>query len=252
MGKHLVVLGGAGLLGNAICLSAAQAGHQVVVADFDESRAERICRQIIQSGNESSFCKFDVTSSSSILRLIEHSTASFGQISAVVNSTYLRGRGYGRKLSKMRVEDFCETISLQLGSLFLVYQAFSDYFVSVGGGSLVSIGSIYGAVAPRFSIYEGTEMSLPVEYAVTKSGLRQLNKYYAQCFKKQSVRFNIVSPGGILDGQPDCFLKAYGDYCGSKGMLDPEDVVAAVLYLVSSESRFVTGQELFVDDGFSL
>jgi len=95
-------------------------------------------------------------------------------------------------------------------------------------------------------------MTMPVEYAATKAALRQLNNYYAQFFKKKGLRFNIVSPGGILDGQPLRFVNAYEEFCGTKGMLEPDDIVPAVLYLASPEARFVTGQELIVDDGFSL
>ena len=252
MTSNIIVLGGAGLLGSAISRSAALAGHHVLIADYDEGKADYLSRQILDSGGNASFCKCDVSSPESVNHLIDYSVSLFGRIDSVVNSTYLKGRNYGRQLSEVCVDDFCQTISLQLGSTFLLYQSFSRYFCSLGGGSFVSIGSIYGSIAPRFSVYEGTEMTTPVEYAVTKSALRQLSKYYAQRYKKQFVRFNIVSPGGILDGQPAEFLQAYGDFAGTKGMLDPDDVVAAVLYLVSPEARFVTGQELVVDDGFSL
>lgn len=249
---HTIILGGAGLLGKAISFAAAKAGYHVVVADFDETRAGTISRQIVQDGYQSSSICCDVSSSDSILRLINSAVEQNGRIDAVVNSTYLKGRGYGSKLSDVCVADFCETISLQMGSVFAVCQSFSEYFTSVGGGAIINIGSIYGAMAPRFSIYEGTDMTTPVEYVVTKSALRQLNKYFAQYYKKQSVRCNLVSPGGILDRQPSSFLDLYGEHSGAKGMLDPEDIVAAVMYFISPAAQYVTGQEIFVDDGFSL
>ena len=252
MTDHVVILGGAGLIGQAISLAAASVGYHVVVADFDESRAEDISRQIVKGGHQSSFACCDVSSPESISMLISSLVERNGRINAVVNSTYLKGKRYGAKLPDVSVADFCETVSLQLGSLFSVYQAFSQYFSCVGGGSIVTIGSIYGSIAPRFSIYEGTDMTTPVEYAATKSALRQLNKYFAQYYKKQSVRCNLVSPGGIYDHQPDTFTSAYGKYAGAKGMLNPEDIVAAVIYFISSSAQFVTGQEIFVDDGFSL
>ena len=252
MASNLVILGGAGLLGTAISRAAAKAGHQVVLADFDDNRGKRICQELSQSGLQASFFKCDVTSFDSILQLIDSSSAKYGQIDCVVNSTYLKGKGYGRRLPEVSVEDFCETISLQLGSLFRIYQAFSEYFVSAGGGSVISIGSIYGSLSPRFSLYANTEMTMPVEYAATKAALRHLNSYYAQFFKKKAVRFNIVSPGGIFNGQPSSFVNAYEEFSGTKGMLEPDDIVPAILYLASPQAQFITGQELIVDDGFSL
>lgn len=252
MSYHLVVIGGAGLLGSEISSKAASLGNKVVIADFNSLAGEKLAAQILDTGNKACFFQCDVSSPASIERLIHFAEQKFGKIDAVVNAAYLKGNGYGSKLPDVALEDFKETISLQLGSVFAVCQAFSSYFCVNGGGSVVNIGSIYGFLTPRFFIYDGTNMTSPIEYSVTKSALRQLNKYFAQFYKKQSVRFNIVSPGGILDGQPSEFLNSYNELCGSKGMLEPFDVVGAVLFLISDSSMYMTGQEIVVDDGFSL
>ena len=66
------------------------------------------------------------------------------------------------------------------------------------------------------------------------------------------MRFNAISLGGIEDGQPASFLKAYKRFCLNKGMLDRADVSGTVIYLLSGLSRFVNGQNVVVDDGFTL
>ena len=66
------------------------------------------------------------------------------------------------------------------------------------------------------------------------------------------MRINSISPGGILDGQPKEFLKNYEASCNSKGMLDSRDLLGALIFLLSDESQFMTGQNLIVDDGWSL
>jgi len=69
---------------------------------------------------------------------------------------------------------------------------------------------------------------------------------------QNTIRVNCVSPGGILDDQPETFLKEYKKTCNDKGMLDAEDVVGAFIFLLSDLSRYVTGQNIVVDDGWSL
>ena len=65
-------------------------------------------------------------------------------------------------------------------------------------------------------------------------------------------RVNLVSPGGILDKQPDSFLQAYQHKTLGKGMLDPTDVTGAIAFLLSDHARFINGQNIVVDDGFTL
>ncbi len=93
---------------------------------------------------------------------------------------------------------------------------------------------------------------MPVEYAAIKSAIQHLNKYVVSYVNDSRFRINCVSPGGIFDHQPEAFLKAYKDKTHGAGMLDVEEVVGSVLFLLSEQSRYVTGQNIIVDDGFSL
>jgi NAD(P)-dependent dehydrogenase (short-subunit alcohol dehydrogenase family) len=120
------------------------------------------------------------------------------------------------------------------------------------GGNIVNLSSVYGIIAPRFELYEGTDLSMPVEYAAIKSGLIHLTRYFARRLRGTGIRVNALSPGGILDKQDRRFLGRYRRYCLSKGMLDASDVSGALLFLLSDASRYVSGQNLIVDDGFTL
>ena len=83
-------------------------------------------------------------------------------------------------------------------------------------------------------------------------GIIAIMHYLAKYCKRRNIRVNCISPGGILDNQPESFLKKYRSSCTSKGMLDPEDLVGALLYLLSDQSRYVNGHNIIVDDGWSL
>lgn len=250
--KIVVVTGGAGLLGRKFCRAIAEAQATVVVADIEQDAADVAAAELATTGYVAVGASLDITSKASIDQLIDGLHNRFGRIDAVVNNAYPRNKRYGRRLEDVEYEDFCENVSLHLGGYFLTSQRFALYFKANGGGNIINMASIYGVIAPRFDIYEEMPMTMPVEYAGIKSGVIHLSKYFAQYFKKNGIRCNVLSPGGILDGQPDQFIRAYEKYCGGKGMLAPDDITGALLFLLSDHSRYMTGQNLIVDDAFTL
>jgi NAD(P)-dependent dehydrogenase (short-subunit alcohol dehydrogenase family) len=143
-------------------------------------------------------------------------------------------------------------VSLHLGGYFLVAQQFGLFFRKHQKGNIVNMASIYGVMAPRFDIYSQTHMTMPVEYAAIKSAVIHLTRYFAQYFKNDSIRVNSLSPGGVLDQQPESFLKNYRAFCTSKGMLEGADISSVLLFLLSDASKYITGQNIVVDDGFSI
>ncbi|HET8709954.1 MAG TPA: oxidoreductase, partial [Spongiibacteraceae bacterium] len=194
----------------------------------------------------------DITDTASVENLIAALHASYGCIDAVVNNAYPRNERWGKKLEDVTYADFCENVDLHLGGYFLVAQKFALYFRANGGGNIVNMASIYGSQAPRFDIYADTEMTMPVEYAAIKAAIIQLTRYFAQYFKTDGIRCNSLSPGGIFDRQPEVFLEKYARHCGNKGMLDPDDIIGTLLFLLSDASKYMNGQNLTVDDGFCL
>jgi len=125
-------------------------------------------------------------------------------------------------------------------------------FLKHGGGNLVHISSIQGVTTPKFDQYEGTQMNSPIEYSAIKSGVIAVTKYLAKYYKNRNIRVNCLSPGGIQDGQPEIFLENYAKNCNSKGMLDSDDLTGALIFLLSDSSQFINGQNIIVDDGWTL
>ena len=174
-------------------------------------------------------------------------------IDGAVNCTYPRTKNYGAKFFDVTLDSFNENLNVHLGSAFLFSQQCASYFVkNKQSFSLVNISSIYGVIAPRFGVYDDTKMTMPIEYAAIKSALIHLNKYIASYINDSHFRVNSVSPGGILDGQPEMFLKAYRKYTHGAGMLSVNEITGSIIYLLSEQSKYVTGQNIIVDDGFSL
>ena len=184
--------------------------------------------------------------------IISYLDKKYGKIDALVNNAYPRNSNYGKHFFDVSHKDFVENLGLNLGGYFTTSQVFSKYFKRQGYGNIVNISSIYGVIAPKFYLYKDTSMTMPVEYSVIKSGLIHLTKYMAKYFKGMNIRVNTISPGGILDNQPESFLNKYNDSCSTVGMLDKKDLNGTLVYLLSDMSKYVNGQNIIIDDGFIL
>lgn len=249
-GKTIIVAGAAGRLGREVVTAALQAGANVVGIDRNVDAIE----DLIATPNDRFRAHVGDIKEVEALRGWLTSTAAFyGSVDGAVNATYPRGATYGDMFFDVTLSSFNENVGLHLGSYFLFMQQCAKYAVERGDTfSLVSFSSIYGSIAPRFDIYEGTSMTMPVEYAAIKSGIEHLTRYVNAVAKGSRFRANCVSPGGIQAGQPKSFVDNYQKYSRTKGMLSPKDISGAVLFLLSDSSEFVVGQNIVVDDGFSL
>jgi NAD(P)-dependent dehydrogenase (short-subunit alcohol dehydrogenase family) len=251
-GKRIAIVGAAGAIGSRIAQGARAAGARLLLVDRSEQLLAKLGGPLTRS-EDVAFCECDITSPASVANVFDEGVARLGGLDGAVNSAYPRNARYGRPLLEVTYEDFCENVSLHLGGYFLFMQECLRFSTSRRTPfALVNLSSIYGVMAPRFEVYEGTSMTMPVEYAAIKAGLQHVTRYANAFAKGTGFRANCVSPGGILAGQDARFLAAYNRHCRSKGMLDAQDVVPAVLFLLSDESQFVSGQNLIVDDGFSL
>lgn len=239
-GKVIVITGGAGLLGRSFCEAVRQAGGTVVIADLKAPAGTL------------DFERVDINDAASLDALLAAVQRRHGRVDALVNNAYPRNAAYGRKFEDVTRADFCDNVSLHLGGYFLASQKFIAAFRRQGHGNIVNLASVYGSLAPRFGVYAATKMTMPVEYAVIKAGVLQLTRYLARYLAGDNIRVNAISPGGIADRQPAEFQEAYRAFCLNKGMLDPSDVCGALVFLLSDASRFMNGQNLVVDDGFSL
>jgi len=249
--QKILVAGAGGLLGAKIVKDALKQGAQVIAADINvELMSEKLIAQDVSIvSSELELVKLDVTSESDMKAFF----AGRNDITGAVNSTYPRNKTYGAHFFDVSLDSFNENLSLHLGSAFLFTQQCAAYFKNNQTPfSLVNISSIYGVVAPKFDIYDNTPMTMPVEYAAIKSAILHLSKYSSAYVNDSRFRINCVSPGGIFDHQPDTFLEAYQSNTHGAGMLDVEEVIGSVLFLLSEQSKFVTGQNIIVDDGFSL
>jgi NAD(P)-dependent dehydrogenase (short-subunit alcohol dehydrogenase family) len=254
-GRTVVITGGAGLIGRGFVRAVAENGGVAIIADIDETSGNKVRSELAtESGvDKIEFIKVDITSRESIQTMIGSILERHQTVDALVNNAYPRNKNYGRKFEDVTYEDFCENVNLHLGGYFLMSQQVSRVMVKQKSGVIVNIASIYGFMAPRFDLYEDANFTSPIEYSAIKGGLLSLTRYLASYLGEHGIRVNAISPGGVYDNQPESFVTRYcrKTLTGNR-MAEPDDLSGALAFLLSDASRYITGQNIVVDGGWSI
>jgi NAD(P)-dependent dehydrogenase (short-subunit alcohol dehydrogenase family) len=238
--KIIIVVGGDGMLGKEFVKQIGENGGIAINADINqESNLEK--------------CTFncDITDEKSISFLIDSVLKKWNRIDGWVNSAYPRTEDWGKKIDTIAFDSWKKNIDMHLNGYFFASKLAIDAMLPKKQGSLINIASIYGVVGPDFTVYEGTEMTMPVAYSAIKGGLINLTKYLASYYGKFGIRINAVSPGGIFDNQPVSFVENYNKKVPLKRMGTPQDIAPAVIYLLSDSASYVTGHNLIIDGGWT-
>lgn len=149
---------------------------------------------------------------------------------------------------------FMPTISVNLYGTFLASQVFGGAMVKEGRGSIINIGSLYASVSPNAALYDHIDIDPPFikppAYAASKAGVLSLTKYLATHWGYSGVRVNALSPGGVLGGQDEEFIRKFTARVPLGRMAEPSDLVGPLIFLASDASSYVTGINLPVEGGF--
>ena len=155
----------------------------------------------------------------------------------------------------MPSDAFGATVDVNLTGTFHAIQVFGPAMRDAGRGSIVNIGSVYASVAPDPRLYDhlpGDPPFLkPPAYGASKAGVLSLTRYFARLWGPHGVRVNALSPGGVAGGQDEEFVRRYCARVPMRRMAEPHDLQGPLLFLSSDASRYVNGQELRVDGGFT-
>tara|TARA_B100000780_G_scaffold263367_1_gene217206 strand:- start:5272 stop:6030 length:759 start_codon:yes stop_codon:yes gene_type:complete len=251
---NIILIGASGRIGSELAIYLLKMGYDLALGDIDTKFIKSKLDALPEFTDRKVFIQdLDMCSEEQYKEWINDANSYFGRIDGAINCSYPRGKNYGAKLENVSLDDFNNNVSLHLGSYFNFLNITSSFMkINLLEGSIVCTSSIYGHIAPKFSVYDDTDMTMPVEYAAVKSSINHLIRYFASYYSGKGLRFNAVSPGGILDNQPNNFIKAYANESINKGLLDSKDVIPLLEFMISSKSKYINGQIITVDDGFSL
>lgn len=238
--KIIIVTGGNGLLGREIIKKLSLEGAVCLNVDINHETAADL-----------STIRCDITDQESINNCVDLITAKFGRIDGLVNNAYPRTKDWGAKFENIEYGSWKLNIDWQLNSYFYFAQQVSKQMKLQKSGSIVNMSSVYGIVGPDFTVYDGTEMTMPAAYSAIKGGIVNFSRYLASYLGPDGVRVNTVSPGGIFDNQNTVFVDNYNKKVPMRRMGLPEDISPSVAFLLSDEAGYITGQNLAVDGGWT-
>lgn len=250
-GKVVIVAGGAGYLGGAVCRGMVKQGASVVVADLDLERAEQLVKNLNAMENTAQCLahSLDLREETSIDALIGRVCTDLGRLDVLVNAIYAP---HGPDSDEITPQYFTESLGSNVtGGFVLARQAKTKM---TNGGSVIFFSSMYGRVAPDPRVYEKPMLPNPIEYGVAKAGIEQMIRYLAVSWAPEGIRVNGVSPGAfpnpmIQKAHPD-FVKRLANKVPMGRIGKAEEIVGAVVFLASDTASYVTGQIIVVDGGW--
>jgi NAD(P)-dependent dehydrogenase (short-subunit alcohol dehydrogenase family) len=224
-----------------------------VLADIDIIAAEKLEEELrdVYGVSVTAF-PLDISSEDSVNKLVDELSKQTIKVDGLVNNAYPRNITYGTIFENITMDSWRENIDMHLNGYFNVSQKIARVMMQQRQGNIVNITSIYGMLGPDFSIYEGTTMTMPAEYAAIKGAIINFTRYLATYLAAYNIRVNCLSPGGIFNEQPASFVEKYKQRTPMGRMGNPEDIAGGVLFLLSNLSSYMTGQNLVIDGGWSV
>jgi NAD(P)-dependent dehydrogenase (short-subunit alcohol dehydrogenase family) len=238
--KIVIITGGSGLLGQEMIADVRRKGGIAINADLN-----------VETNLDIGEINIDITNDESIQKGIDLILFRFKRIDGLVNNAYPRTVDWGLKFEDVDSESWRKNIDMQLNSTFVFCQKVLKVMLTQKEGAIVNIASIYGVVGNDFTIYEEYGGTSPAAYSAIKGGVINFSRYLASYFGRNGIRVNCVSPGGIFDNQHPSFISRYENKVPMKRLGRPDDIAPAVTFLLSEEAKYITGQNLIVDGGWT-
>ena len=234
----------------------------MIVADIDLAAAQTQAASITADGWVAKASYLDVTNSASIHALVESCLSDFGSLDVLVNNAALDPKFEPQHLhapadnafETYPLQAWQESLQVNLTGLFLMSQAAVIPMLAQKHGVIINICSTYGLVGPDQRLYDlpaKPRKFKPADYTVTKAGVLGFTRYLAAYYAGRNIRVNALSPGGVYNAHEDDFVKNYAAHTILGRMADLDEMNAAILFLASDASSYMTGANLIVDGGWT-
>lgn len=242
---HILITGGSGKVGSAIVEAFLEKNIKVTNVSKSGSMPK-----IKNKLDKNLFCvKLDVTDEKSFSRFMDKLIFSRGIVTSLINCCSYRPMIKGFEDD---IENWKKSILDNSLALFVPSRICAKHMAkNQTEGSIITISSIYGLVAPQFGIYEGFDFISEPDYSYNKHASIGFTKYLASYYAKDGIRANVIAPGGFKINQPEAFLQRYNDVVPQKRMAYSSDIKGLVTFLASNESRYITGTVIPLDGGWT-
>ena len=239
-GRVALITGAAQGIGKSIALLLAQNGANIVVSDINLERAEETAREIESIGSKAMAVKVDVANLKEVEQMVEAVLEKFGKIDILVNNA---GITRDKLILRMTEEDWDTVLNVNLKGTFNCTKVVVRHMAKQRSGKIVSIASVVGEMGNAGQ----------ANYSASKAGVIGLTKTIAREFAQRRINVNAIAPGYIetpmTEILPEKVKEELKSLIPMERLGKPEDVAEAVLFLVSEESNYITGQVLNVNGG---
>lgn len=245
--RVIIITGGAKGIGKVYSQRLAEAGARVVVADIDGEANETLAKSINGSGGQALPRATDVSSPESTQAMADSAIKAFGRIDGLVNNASLMSVLARRSWFEIPVEEWDRVMAVNLRGIFLCCRAVYPQMKKQGGGKIVNISSS--------RVWEGTPNRL--HYTTSKAGVVGLTRALAREVGDDNIAVNSISPGFTLSetqvaNSSNAYVANKTSALSHKSLKRdqvPDDLVGALLFLLSDMSNYITGQTINIDGG---
>jgi NAD(P)-dependent dehydrogenase (short-subunit alcohol dehydrogenase family) len=240
-GKVALITGAARGMGEAHARAMAREGAKVAIADIAREAGERLAAELRSSGAQASYHDHDVTDPGAWRDVADAVQRAHGPINVLVSNAGVQMRSFGIEADD---DEWTKVTAVNQQGVFLGMRAVIPSMAKNGGGSIVNIASVAALV--------GLPGSLP--YQASKSAVLGLTRGAAAAYGRQGIRVNAICPGLIVTAMTESAATDAVETMKAQIPLrregEPEEISAAVVFLASDESSYITGVALPVDGGF--
>jgi NAD(P)-dependent dehydrogenase (short-subunit alcohol dehydrogenase family) len=262
-GRVAIITGGAGLLGVKHAEAIAEMGGIPVLLDLDGEKAQAYARAMTAAyGVQSLGLCSDITQPEPIMAALSKTLDAFRRVDILINNAANNpkvegdmGSQHWSRLESFPLDVWNQDLAVGLTGAFLCSQIIGSEMARRGKGVILNIASDLAVIAPDQRIYRQAGLSeeqqpvKPVSYSVVKAGLLGLTRYLATYWADKGVRVNALSPGGVYNRQDEAFVQRLTNLIPLQRMADQDEYKAAIVFLVSDASAYMTGANLIVNGG---
>jgi NAD(P)-dependent dehydrogenase (short-subunit alcohol dehydrogenase family) len=251
-GKKALVTGGASGIGKACAIAMAQAGADVAIVDLNEIAARETVETIRALGRASVFVRCDVSDVLQVDDMVSEVVGSLGRLDLAFNNAGIAVHKPGLSTEEDALVAWERTIAVNLTGTFYCCRAEARHMIQQRFGKIVNTASMCGSIVAHV----GAMDTGVTPYCVSKAAVKHLTKALAAEWAEYNVYVNSISPGyvttALISGKPTDATELDNMATPLRRPGRPEEIVGAVLYLVSDASSFTTGCDLVVDGGYTV
>ena len=249
--KVVVVTGGAGYLGEAICEGLAESGANIAIVSSNPKKGRVLTDSLVKKYGVKVWAGLmDISRPSSIKKGFAEVVKKFDRIDVLINNAYFGASG---RLEEISDNDWQEGIEGTINGVFRCTQGVLPYFTS--GGVIINMASMYGLVSPDPRIYAGNKnLENPPNYGSGKAAIIQFSRYAACHLAPRHIRVNCISPGAFPNKQVRAnrsFITRLENKIPLGRVGVPNELKGVVVFLASDASSYITGTNIIVDGGWT-